>query len=625
VVAPAPTEAEDQPINRINLVRIAFVAIVALAVWAGAWSPWKHINILAIAATLVAGYPIFREALANLAARRMTMELSMTIALLAALSIQEYLTVLIILFFVLIAEVLEELTVSRGRTAIKTLLDFLPSHATVRRGEESLEVLLEEIRPGDVVIVKPGGRIAVDGIVAGGGSAVDQSAITGESMPVEKAAGDVVYAGTVNQSGALEIRATEVGHDTAFGKIVNAVECADKARAPIEKIADRLAGYLVYFSFACAALTYLFTRDIHSTISVVIVAGACGVAAGTPLAILGAIGRAARNGAIIKGGIFLETLGTVKTVVFDKTGTLTLGEPQVACVHPLDGMTREHIIETAAIAERKSEHPLAQAVLEEADHLALPQVDPEEFSYTPGKGIVCRAGRERIVVGNIALMADQEVAVPEALRTPCPPCHERTRFLVARGGKMLGAIGIADVLRPEAAKAVAELHKLHITTVLLTGDTPAIAQAIAKEVGIEQVEAGLLPDEKVARVRELAADGRRVAMVGDGINDAPALTAASVGIAMGSGTDVARESADIVLLGNDLLKFVETVKLAHWCRRIIMTNFVGTLAVDAAGMGLAAMGLLNPLLAALIHVGSELIFILNSARLLPRPGRKVAP
>src|SRR6516162_9513558 len=603
----------EHALEGVDLVRIGLVALACIASWLDLWQHFASFDVIAFAATLAGGYPIFKEAVANVVSRRMTMELSMTIALTAALAIGEFFTALVIVLFVLVAEVLEGLTVGRGRRAIKDLLDLLPQQAVVRKDGGTQEVGAAEVQVGDVVLVKPGGRVPVDGVVVAGNSFVDQATITGESLPVEKLPGSSVYAGTINQSGVIEVRTEGIGRDTAFGKIIEAVERAEQSRAPIQKTADRLAGYLVYFALGCAALTFLVTRDVRSTISVVIVAGACGIAAGTPLAVLGAIGRAARQGAIIKGGLYLEALGTVDTIVFDKTGTLTLGNPEVTGVLPCEGATPESVVRAAAVAEARSEHPLAKAVLRKAAALSLPVSEPERFEYAPGKGIACLLDGEQIVVGTRAFLQEHQVDLPMSVFASGPA----SEMLVGRNGRLLGSLHIEDALRPEAVQAVAALRTMGLRTVLLTGDTEAIAQAVGKQLGLDEVHAGLLPDQKVAKIKALRAAGRRVAMVGDGINDAPALTEASVGVAMGSGTDVARESADVVLLGNDLLKFVQTVQVARRCRHIIWFNFAGTLAVDSLGMGLAAVGLLNPLFAAFIHVSSELAFILNSARLLP--------
>jgi heavy metal translocating P-type ATPase len=599
-----------------ELVRIAFVVFGATAVWFRLWEPFPRVSVIGIVAALIGGYPIFKEAIENIVERKMTMELSMIIALLSALAIGEFFTALVITAFVLAAEVLEGLTVGRGRRAIQDLIDFLPRTVSVRRDSEVVEIPAADLRIGDTVIVKPGGRIPVDGLVLGGRSFVEQAAITGEAMPVEKLPGSAVYAGTINQSGALEVSADKLGRDTTFGKIIEAVEHAEKSRAPIQKTADRLAGYLVYFALGAAVLTFIVTHNVRSTISVVIVAGACGIAAGTPLAILGAIGRAAHQGAIIKGGLYLEALAEVDTVLLDKTGTLTFGTPQIREVISADGFTERQILAAASIGERKSEHPLAKAILTRAVELAIPAAEPDEFSYTPGKGIRVAYKSEEILVGSRALLTEHGV-------NNILPAHGNgkggaTEVYVARGGQMLGVMRIADVLRPEAKAAVAAMREMGVKTILLSGDTQGVTTSVGQDLGVDEAVGELLPDQKAEWVRSLRGKKRNVAMVGDGINDAPALVEANVGIAMGSGTDVARESADVILIGSDLSKFVETLRLARRCRGIIMQNFTGTLVVDSIGVGMAAFGLLNPLLAAFIHVTSELAFILNSTRLLPR-------
>ena len=598
----------------VEWARVAFVAVILIVVWAQLVPRVRGIDIVAVLGLLIGGYPIFKEAIADLLERRMTMELSMTIALVAAAAIGEFFTALLITVFVLIAEILEGMTVGRGRRAIRQLLDLLPQTAEVRSQGQVASRSLSEVTVGDVVLVRPGGRIPVDGVVASGHSFVDQSTITGESMPVEKIAGTAVFAGTINQSGVLEITAEKIGRDTAFGRIIEAVERAERSRAPIQRMADRFAGYLVYFALGCAALTFLVTHNARSTISVIVVAGACGIAAGTPLAILGAIGRAARKGAIIKGGLYLEVLSAVDTVVLDKTGTLTLGTPEIFDVRTYNSYRPADVVRIAATAERFSEHPLARAITRRASDLSLVVGEPAAFHYSPGMGIVCEVDGQHTLVGTRALLEQEGLTIP----ADGTASDRFSEVMVATGGSVLGSIRIADVLRAEATAAVAEMRNLGLRTVLLTGDRKEIADATAEALGVDEVQAELLPDQKVTRVRELRIEGRVVAMVGDGVNDAPALMESNVGVAMGSGTDVARESASVVLLGNDLVRFTEVLKVARRCRAIIRANFVGTLAVDSVGVGLAAFGLLNPVLAALIHVCSELAFILNSARLLPR-------
>ena len=513
------------------------------------------------------------------------------------------------------------MTVSRGRRAIRDLLEFLPRSVTVRRVGGVRQASADELRLGDSVLVNPGSAVPVDGVVISGHSFVDQARITGESMPVEKLPGAVVYAGTINQSGALEIRTERVGRDTSYGKIVEAVENAERSRAPVQQLADRLAGYLVYFALGAAALTFLVTRDVRSMISVVIVAGACGIAAGTPLAILGGIGRAARLGAIIKGGLYLETLGSLNSVVLDKTGTLTFGRPEVQSVVPVAGVEELGLLEVAASAEMRSEHPLGKGIVAHAVGRQCSIREPERFDYTPGHGITAIVDGATVLVGNRALLREKGV---ETVTAPALHLDSASGVFVARDGQLLGMIMIADTVRPEACAAIASLREMGIQTILLTGDAGPIAARVARDLGIGEVDAELLPEDKLTRVKSLVSKGAVVAMVGDGINDAPALAEASVGIAMGSGTDVARESADVVLLGNDLVKFTETLAIARWTRQIIWQNFAGTILVDMVGIGLAAIGVLNPTLAAFIHVASEMTFILNSARLLPQSDRAKA-
>jgi heavy metal translocating P-type ATPase len=592
--------------------RVLFVAAAAGAIWFLGGGSNRYITAIGVVCTLVGGFPIFHEAYENIIQRRMTMELSMTIAIVAALAIREVFTALVITLFVLGAEILEGLTVGRGRQAIQRLIDLLPRTATVRERGEWKDVGTGQISVGDEVLVRPGARVPVDGEVVGGHSFVDQAPITGESMPVEKAVGALVYAGTINQSGALEVRVEHLGRDTTFGKIIEAVERAEKSRAPIQGIADRLAGYLVYFALAAAAITFLITHNTRSTISVVIVAGACGIAAGTPLAILGAIGRAAQDGAIIKGGLYLEKLADVDTILLDKTGTLTYGTPEVMEIRPATGVTTESLLKAAAIAESQSEHPVAKAILTKASQMDIHFRSPDRFDYTPGRGIVAEIDGEEIAVGNWMHFRDEGLTGAAAMQGTSDGA-----VLVTRGGHLLGSIRVADLLRPEAKAAIRNLKSMGLKTILLTGDSRKVAEPVGKGLGVDEILAELLPEQKLQRVEELLAQGRKVVMVGDGINDAPALARATVGVAMGSGTDVARESADIVLIGSDLTKLVETVRIARRCHRTIMQNFVGTLVVDSIGVGLAAFGFLNPLLAAFIHVSSEMTFILNSARLLP--------
>jgi Cu+-exporting ATPase len=362
---------------------------------------------------------------------------------------------------------------------------------------------------------------------------------------------------------------------------------------------------------SAAFITFVVTHDSRATISVIIVAGACGVAAGTPLAILGAVGRAARRGVIVKGGLCLERLSSVDTVVLDKTGTLTYGDTEVRAIVPEPGVSEEGLLSVAASAERFSEHPLGRAIVRKAAAREVPLLESEDIHYLPGKGIHCWVGHLPTLVGSRDFIARLGIDVLGGQSSSC------AEVFVAQGSRLLGKIQISDSVRRSAGPAVRSLQQMNIRVLLMTGDSVPIARAVAQELGVNDFVAGLLPQGKLERVRELQAAGHKVAMVGDGINDAPALVESNVGVAMGSGTDIARESGGIILIGNDLAKFSEVVDIAKRCRRVILTNFIGTIAVDVVGIVLAMCGVLNPIAAALIHVCSETAFILNSARLLP--------
>ncbi len=380
---------------------------------------------------------------------------------------------MVITAFVLAAEILEGLTVGRGRRAIQDMLDFLPQVASVLREGQIVDVPTQTILPGEIVVIRPGSRIPVDGQVVSGHSFVEEAAITGEPMPSEKTAGKEVFAGTINQAGSLQVRADRLGKETTFGKIIEAVEKAEHSRAPIQKMADRLAGYLVYFALGAAVLTFLITHNIRSTISVIIVAGACGIAAGTPLAILGAIGRAARHGSIIKGGIYLEALGQLNTVFLDKTGTLTFGMPLVTEVNPAPGVNVSLLLEVAASAESSSEHPLGRAIVRFTEQKNIPVSQPAHFEYRIGRGVLADVYGEETVAGNRALFAELGLTLPERAAA------EGTEIFVARNGQYIGSVVVADQLRPGSASAVKALQVMKIDVILLTGDTRQTAQGVA--------------------------------------------------------------------------------------------------------------------------------------------------
>lgn len=541
----------------------------------------------------------------------------MLIAIFAAAAIGEWVTSLVITAFVIAAEILEDLTMDRGRDALSELASFLPETVEVRQGDQIVRTPASQVVAGQVVVVSPGGRVPVDGTVVAGRSTVDASRITGESLPVDALSGEQVFAGSVNQLGVLEIRAERVGAESAYGRIIAAVEQAQSSRAPVQRLADRLATWLVLVAIAGAVATWLVTRDARSTISVVIVAGACGVAAGTPLAVLAAIARCARHGAFVKDGEHLEILSTVNTAMFDKTGTLTEGIIQVTGVFPAPGATADELLRLAASAELHSEHPIGQALVARAQVLNLALTEPDDVGYVPGMGVTASIDGQQVQVGNSRL-------VPQVGNSgELAGARTGARVEVACEGRWLGSITQSDSLRTTTSAAVRDLKSMGVEVAMLTGDSQVVAQSIANAVGIDEVHAHLLPTDKLATIDAARAAGRRIAMVGDGINDAPALARADVGVAMGSGTDIARESADLVLISSDPSDFVETLRIARRARRIIMVNFIGTVVVDLAGMILAGVGILGPVLAAVVHVSSETAFILNSARLIPGRTREM--
>lgn len=596
-------------IDRLDLLRTVFTGAITAALALGATWPNPRYPALALIGLVVGGWPILQEAVSDTLRRRMSMELSMLIAIIAAAAIGEWVTALVVTTFVLAAEILEDLALDRGQDALTDLMTFLPQTVLIREEDDIRSIPLGDVVPDQVVVVPPGGRVPVDGVVIGGESTVDQARITGEPLPVDVEPGSDVFAGSINQVGPIEVRAQRVGSDSSYGQIVESVRESQESEPPVQRLADKLASWLIYMALIGAVITYIVTRDLESTIAVVVVAGACGVAAGTPLAILAAIARIARSGAFIKDGTYLETLSTVDTVVFDKTGTLTEGAPKVIRIEAAPGVDKDEVLRLLAAAETYSEHPLAQAIVEHASGMELPIREVQDFTYEPGLGVTATVSGRTIAAGSGRLVPDATVSGHAEVTA--------TAVHVSVDGTYAGTVLLADTIRPHAAKAVADLEAMGIRTQILTGDQELAAQAVATELGIHEVKAGLLPNQKLEAIDDERAEGHVLAMVGDGVNDAPALAHADVGIAMGSGTQIARHTADIELISSDLADLVQAFKVARRARRIVMFNFLGTIIVDVVGIALAALGFLSPIWAAFIHVGSETAFILNSARLIP--------
>ena len=608
----------EPPKNTEDEIRLSLMGLAALFSYLGFWRSFSPIDFVAIGATLVGGYPVFVETFHSLRHRSINMEVSMTVAIVASLLVGQFTAAVVVTFFVLLSEFIEAYAVDKGRATIVKLERSIPRRALVRRDGKEIETDVESIQPGETVIVRDGERIPVDGNLVKGSGFVNQSAITGEAVAVEKLVGSRVFAGSVDQSGVFEVRTEKVGNETVFGQIIRLVEEAEGRKAPIQRISDKLAAWLVEFTIVFAVITFVVTRNLISTISVIVVAGACGVAAGTPLAIVAVMGGLAKKGVIVKGGVYVQEMSKVDTVVIDKTGTLTLGDPEVTDVVGLDGCSKEQVLTYASAAERFSKHPLAHAIMAKAQALGVSSESGVSSDYMAGKGIVSWYDGEQVLVGNSVLMNEQHVPLSNDVDATITSkvSEGKTTVLVAHGGRICGVIGISDKVRDESREAVKELGRMGLSTIMLTGDNKVASKSVGEQVGIDEVHAELLPADKVSYIEQLSGSGRRIVMVGDGVNDAPALALANVGVGMGAGTDIAIEEADIVLMTNDLGRIPTIVKASKQAYGVIMQNFYGTLIVDGIGLGLAFEGLLNPLFAAGIHVVSELIFILNSARLI---------
>jgi Cu+-exporting ATPase len=516
----------------------------------------------------------------------------------------------IIITLILLGNLLEHITKGRASEAVRKLLDLQPRMAHVLRDGLEVDVPVESVKVNDILFVRPGERIPVDGVVTEGNSAVDQSAITGESIPIEKMVGDEVIGATINTSGLLKVRASKVGADTVLSKIVRLVEEAQMARAPIQRLADRVSAYFVpavILIATASALGWYFLGGLPlnfavlAFVSVIIIACPCALGIATPAAILVGTAKGAQNGILIKGGEYLETVHKLKAIVFDKTGTLTRGKPAVTDVLPANQHSAEEVLQLAAIAERGSEHPLGRAVVQAAQAKSLNIPNSSSFKAVPGQGVVVEYDGRTLLLGNRKLMAkynlnlqsvDTEISRLEA--------EGKTVMVLSSERDPLGVIGLADTLKEEAPEVVAQLQRMKIEVVMLTGDNSRTAKAIAGKLGINRVIADVLPEQKEEIIKELQKEGKAVAMVGDGINDAPALAAANVGIAIGSGTDVAIETGGIVLIRDNLKDVVTSIKLSKATVRKIKQNLFWAFCYNVALIPMAA-GALVPFLGAGVY------------------------
>lgn len=579
----------------------------------------KLFLIFTLIAAASAGFPIIYDSLKMIFKGKINVGLLVSTAIIASIVIREFQAAAIVAFIMMAGEFLENLTVARASMAIKGLLEITPTKATVRRDGKDEEASVSELNPEDVILVKSGERIPVDGVVTGGSSCIDQATITGESIPVAKETGDEVFAGTLNQIGALEIKVTKTGKDTTLGQIVRLVESAQKSTAPVERTADKFARYFVPISFLIAVIVYLLTGEIIRAITVLIVACPCALVLATPTAIIAGIGNAAKSGIVVKGGIHLENAGKLDLFAFDKTGTLTKGTAKLANIVPLDGKSENELLVLAATVEKFSEHPLAKAILREARERNLEVKDPEDFAVAAGFGVKARINGENITVGTRAFLAREGIKFDDVNDVIKSLEEEgRTVVLVSSGRKVLGLLGLEDAIRDGAADAVKNLQDLGIDRrVLLTGDNKMAARRVANVVGATEFHPELLPGDKMSLIKKWQGEGRKVAMVGDGINDSPALALADLGIAMGKkGTHIAVESAKVALMGDELDKLPYLVKLSRKTLRVIIQNIVFSTIINLLSVGLAGFGLISPVLGAFIHNGSSFLVVVNSAGLI---------
>lgn len=537
----------------------------------------------------------------------------------------------VIIVLILLGKSLE--AVSKGRTseAIKKLMGLAPKTAIVIREEQEIEISIDEVEIGDIILVKPGDKIPVDGVVLEGHTAIDESMLTGESMPIDKKAGDKVYAASINKNGLIRFEATKVGGDTALAQIIKLVEDAQGSKAPIAQMADIVSGYFVPIVCAIATLAFLawfisgqsLVFSLTIFISVLVIACPCALGLATPTAIMVGTGKGAEYGILIKSGEALETTHKINTIVFDKTGTITEGKPEITEIIPTPGISREELLQLAASAEKGSEHPLGEAIVRGAEKEGLAFLKVEDFTAIPGQGIAATINGISALIGNKKLMDERNISLKALEEQSDQLAGEgKTPMYIATDGQIAGIIAVADVVKESSAKAIKQLKSLGIEVAMITGDNRKTAAAIARQVGIDRVLAEVLPQDKADEVKKLQAEGKKVSMVGDGINDAPALVQADIGIAIGSGTDVAMESADIVLMKSDLMDVPTAIHLSKSTIRNIKENLFWAFAYNVAGIPIAAgllylFGgpLLNPIFAAAAMSLSSVSVLSNALRL----------
>jgi Cd2+/Zn2+-exporting ATPase len=580
----------------------------------------------ALIGAVILGVPIMAVAIKDLRLGRLSINELVALAVLASAASGDFRTAGVVAFFMLLGEIIETRTAAGARASIESLIKLTPTKARriAHGGEE--EVAVSALTVGDVIRIRPGDNIAADGVILAGQGSVNQANITGESLPVDKGPGDQVFAGTININGALEVKVTKAGEDTTLGRVHNLILAAEKTRLPFMRIIDQYMGYYTPFVLVVAAIVWVLTKDLNRVISIMVVACPCAFILATPSAMVAAIASAARLGILVKNVADLEAAARTNAFVFDKTGTLTTGKLVVSRLNPLGDTMPAELLRLAASAERYSNHPTAKALVALADEAGVPLAEPQDFKEAAGKGVHATVDGARVLVGRAAWLRDGGVAGDFLNSVDLNETEGFSLLFIARNGVCIGWVGLQDQTRPEAAESLKALKEAGVRRIaMVSGDRQPVAARVAKEIGIEEVVAECLPQNKVEFVKQIKAKGYRVAVVGDGVNDAPALAAGDISIAMGAaGSEVAIHSATIALMNNDLRRLPFLVRLSRMTRNVINQNFMFGVVFIIGGLSAAAAGYLNPIVAALMHNVGSLIVVFNSARLV-RQGEELEP
>ncbi|WP_195483571.1 heavy metal translocating P-type ATPase [Fusobacterium varium] len=575
---------------------------------------------------IISGIPILYGALTALFCEKtISSELLVSTAIVASVAIGEIFAAGEIAFIMAIGEILEDITVNRAKKGISQLIKLSPQQGRkiIKENGKTTEkiVPIEEIYKDDILRVLPGEMIPVDGKIIFGNSSVDQSIMTGESLPIDKTIGDEVFCGTVNCDGSIDIIATKIGEDSSLQKLIRMVKEAEENKAPMQRIVDKWAGWLVPAALIIAIAAYFITSDIIRAVTVLVVFCPCALALATPTSIMAAVGQAAKNGVLIKSGEALKKMGKVNCIAFDKTGTLTFGKLKISDIITTSSATENELLKLACSSEKRSEHPLGKAIVEHGKKQNVEFLEMEDFKMIPGKGIAAKIENNEIYCGNSRFLQEQGIILDENIESILENLRKQGKvsILVGKNRECIGIIALSDTIRPTAKEMVVKLKNMGTRVVLLTGDHKQTADYFAEEVGIENVYSELLPAEKVTYIKKLEEDGNKVCMIGDGVNDAPALKTADVGVSMASmGTDIAVEASDIALMGDNIEKIPYLKKLSTATIKTIKFNITASMVINLAAIILSVMGLLNPITGALVHNVGSVLVVLNAALLYDR-------